>query len=153
MYFTRHKDGERHHDKRKGLLHMKVVRARGYTYALEYHIVWCVKYKRKIITPEVEKSLNKTLHQSAADNNFQIIEFHTAPDYVRLLITASPQVIIPDIMKAMKGTSARYLLKHHPEIKEKLLDNHIWNQNYFIATASDELEQQIHDFVAAPPEK
>ena len=53
---------------------MKITYGRGYVYSLQYHIVWCVKYRRKIITSTVEKSLLSIINKIADDNNFKIIE-------------------------------------------------------------------------------
>lgn len=132
---------------------MNVIHGRGYVYAIEYHIVWCVKYRRKVLTPEVERSLLETLKTSAADNGFTIEEVNTDMDHVHLLIAASPQIFIPNIIKAMKGTSSRYLFKHHPKIREKLWDGHLWSPSYFIATVSENTEQQIRDYIQSQKER
>ena len=47
---------------------------RGYVYSIQYHIVWCVKYRHKILTSKIEKSLIKILNKIANDNEFSIIE-------------------------------------------------------------------------------
>lgn len=58
---------------------------------IEYHIVWCVKYRRKVLTNKIENSLNKI----AEDNNFNILEINGDLDHVHLLIECSPQHYIP----------------------------------------------------------
>ena len=47
---------------------------RGYVYSIQYHIVWCVKYRHKILTSKIEKSLIEILRKIANDNEFSIIE-------------------------------------------------------------------------------
>ena len=44
---------------------MNVTHGRGYVYAIQYHIVWCVKYRRKILTKEVESKLINILKKIA----------------------------------------------------------------------------------------
>lgn len=132
---------------------MEVIHGRGYVYALQYHIVWCVKYRRKVLTPEVENSLSDILHVIASNNGFVIEELNTDLDHVHMLIQTSPQVFIPNIIKAIKGTSSRYLFKHHPEIKKKLWDGHLWNPSYYIATVSDQTEDQIRDYIRSQKER
>lgn len=132
---------------------MKIVHGRGYVYALEYHIVWCVKYRRKILTPAVEKTLMETLREYASGNGFIIEEANTDLDHIHLLISASPQVYIPDIMKGMKGVSARMLFKKHPEIKDALWDGHLWSPSYFVVTVSDRTEEQIRQYIQSQKEK
>ena len=92
---------------------MQVYHGRGYIYSLQYHVVWCVKYRRKIITEQVEKSLFEILTKIAKDNNFYILEYNTDKDHVHLLIDCSPQNYIPSMLKALKGVSARILMKQY----------------------------------------
>lgn len=132
---------------------MQVTYGRGYVYALQYHIVWCVKYRRKVITPAVEQSLRTILEAYAKDNGFRITEFNTDRDHIHMLIEPTPQVYIPDIMKGMKGVSARMIFKLHPELKEKLYNGHLWNPSYFIATVSEQTETQIREYIRSQKER
>ncbi len=112
-------------------------------YALEYLIVWCVKYRRKVITHDAEMVLFDPLHAYAKDNGFPIREANTDLDHVHLLIEAMPMVLIPDLMKGMKGVSARVLFQTFPELKEKLWGGHMWNPPYFVAAVSENTKSQI----------
>ncbi len=51
---------------------MEVKYGRGYVYAIQYHIVWCVKYRRKVLTSEVGRYLFSVLEGYAADNGFAV---------------------------------------------------------------------------------
>lgn len=90
---------------------MEVTHGRGYVYSIQYHIVWCVKYRHKIISEQIEKRLIELLHKIAMKNGFQILECNTEKDHIHLLINCSPQHDIPDRIKALKGVSARLLMK------------------------------------------
>lgn len=123
---------------------MTITKGRGYIYSIQYHIVWCVKYRRKVLTVEIEKSLIEILNKIAKDNNFQITECNGDLDHIHLLIDCSPQHYIPDMIKALKGVSARLLMKEYgDELKRKLWEGHLWNPSYFIATVSENTEEQI----------
>ena len=101
---------------------------RGYVYSIQYHIVWCVKYRHKILTPKIEKSLIKILNKIAEDNEFSITEINADLDHIHLLIDCKPQHYIPNIIKALKGVSARLLmLEYKDELKKKL-----WEDTYGI---------------------
>ena len=127
---------------------MEVTYGRGYVYTIQYHIVWCVKYRHKVITPNVEKSLKEILDTIAKDNGFQIIEYNCNLDHIHLLINCSPQHYIPDMMKALKGVSARLLMKKYgEELRNKLYNGHLWNPSYFVATVSENTEEQIRRYI------
>lgn len=125
----------------------KVTYGRGYVYTIQYHIVWCTKYRHKILLGEIETSLREIIEKIADDNKFRIEEMETDLDHIHLLIDCSPQHYIPNIIKALKGVSARMLFKVHPEIKKKLWGGHLWNPSYFIATVSENTEEQIRTYI------
>ena len=127
---------------------MEVTHGRGYVYSIQYHIVWCVKYRHKVITEQIENRLVEILNKIADDNGFQILECNTDEDHIHLLINCSPQHYIPDMIKALKGVSARLLMKEYgEELKRKLWGGHLWNPSYFIATVSENTEEQIRKYI------
>ena len=133
---------------------MKVNHGRGYVYSIHYHLVWCIKYRRKILTTEIEKDLIEILNKIAKDNNFEILECNGDLDHVHLLINCSPQHYIPDMIKALKGVSARLLMKKYGEyINERIWCGHLWNPSYFIATVSENTEEQIRIYIQKQKEK
>lgn len=127
---------------------MQVTYGRGYAYSIEYHIVWCVKYRRKIINECIEQSLIHILNNIADDNGFQILEANTDQDHVHLLVSCSPQHYIPNIIKALKGVSARLLMKEYGDnLRNQLWGGHLWNPSYFIVTVSENTESQIREYI------
>ena len=127
---------------------MEVTHGRGYVYSIQYHIVWCVKYRHEVITEQIENRLLEILNKIADDNGFQILECNTDQDHIHLLINCSPQHYIPDMVKALKGVSARLLIKEYgEELKRKLWGGHLWNPSYFVATVSENTEEQIRKYI------
>ena len=85
---------------------------------------------------------------------FRIWEFNTDKDRVHLLIDCSPQNYIPSMLKALKGVSARLLMKQYGnELRKQLWGGHLWNPSYFIATVSENTEQQVRDYIKSQKEK
>lgn len=133
---------------------MEVTHGRGYVYAIEYHIVWCVKYRHKIITDTIETRLVEILKNIAKENRFQIIECNMDQDHIHLLVSCSPQHYIPDMMKALKGVSARLLMKEFgEELRKKLWDGHLWNPSYFVSTVSEQTEEEIKKYIQSQKRK
>ena len=125
----------------------KISYGRGYVYTIQYHIVWCTKYRHKILQGEIEKTLKEIIRQIAKNNQIKIEEMETDSDHIHLLIDCSPQHYIPSMMKALKGVSARLLFKAHPEIKKQLWGGHLWNPSYFVATVSENTKEQIRVYI------
>ena len=121
-----------------------VYKGRGCVYSIQYHIVWCVKYRHKTLHSQIELKLIENLNKIAQDNGFTIIEANADLDHIHLLIECTPQHYIPDVLKALKGGSARLLmLEFGDELRKKLWGGHLWNPSYFVATVSENTKQQI----------
>lgn len=127
---------------------MNIKKGRGYVYSLEYHIVWCVKYRQKILFGNLEKDLKDILYKIAYDNDVEILEYNTNQDHIHLLVSLSPQHYIPSVIKALKGVSARLIFKkYRNELKDKLWSKNLWNPNYFISTVSENSEKEIIKYI------
>ena len=131
----------------------QVHHGRGYIYSIQYHLVWCVKYRHKVLLGEVEQRLKELVLNIAQEKQFTIVTMETDKDHIHLLIECTPQHYIPDVLKALKGVSARLLLKEFPILKTKLWDGHLWNPSYFVATVSENTESQIKEYIRNQKEK
>ena len=81
---------------------MEVTYGRGYVCSIQYHIVWCVKYRHKILTLQIEKRLLKILNMIAECEDFQILEVNTDKDHIHILINCSPHHYIPNVVQNLK---------------------------------------------------
>ena len=126
---------------------------RGYVYDIQYHIVWCTKYRKPVLFDKVEKTLKASLLQTASDIGITIAEMECMPDHIHLLADCSPQCFIPDMIKVLKGNSARAIFIAHPELKKQLWGGHLWNPSYFVATVSDNTRQHVQEYIASQKAK
>lgn len=121
---------------------------RGYVYDLYYHIVWCVKYRHKILLNDIKDDLIDIIKNICVNNNYELVEINIDLDHVHLLIGLSPQDSIPVVMKTLKGVSARLLnSKHKNELSKVLYKGHIWSPSYYIATPSDNIMDNIKEYI------
>lgn len=126
---------------------------RGYVYDLQYHVVWCVKYRRKVLVDKVEQDFKGIIRELCERYEIGILEMETDRDHVHLLISCKPQHYIPTFVKALKGQSARMLFKIHPELKNALWGGHLWNPSYFITTVSENTQEQVRNYILNQQEK
>ena len=121
---------------------------RGYVYDLYYHIVWCVKYRHKILVDDIKDDLIDIIKNICVNNNYELVEINIDLDHVHLFIGLSPQDSIPVVMKTLKGVSARLLnSKHKNELSKVLYGGHIWSPSYYIATTSDNVMDNIKEYI------
>ena len=90
---------------------------RGYVYSLQYHLVWCTKYRKKVLTDGLDTECKEMLQKLAEEYRFQILAMEVMPDHIHLLVDCKPQFFISDMIKIMKGNLARQMFLVHPELK------------------------------------
>jgi putative transposase len=125
----------------------EVHHGRGYVYSIQYHLVWCVKYRHDVLVDRMEFDTKLIIQDIADEHEIKIVEMETDKDHIHLLIECKPQHYIPNIVKAFKGVSARRMFKLHPELRKRLWGGHLWNPSYFIATVSENTEEQIRRYI------
>ena len=126
---------------------------RGYVYSLQYHIVWCTKYRKQVLKGDVEACCKKMLYDIAEEYDFQIVALELMPDHIHMLIDCRPQFYIPDMIKIMKGNLARRLFILYPELKQSLWGGHLWNPSYCVVTVSDRSFDQVKRYVEGQEQK
>jgi putative transposase len=126
---------------------------RGYVYSIQYHIVWCTKYRNPVLVGETERFFREEVLRLAREYRFKVTAFETMPDHVHLLVDCSPQFNIPDMVRILKGTTARRLFVTHPHLRAKLWGGHLWNPSYCVVTVSDRTREQIRHYIESQKEK
>ena len=111
---------------------MQVKSNRNIVYCCKYHVVWCPKYRRKILVAEVERSLKEIIISQATKQNTEIIEMEIMPDHVHLLVEVDPQYGIHRFIKQVKGASSHMLRKEFRHLRTKLPT--LWTNSYFVST-------------------
>ena len=101
-------------------------------YSCKYHVVWCPKYRRKVLTDNVAVRLNELIAENAANINAEIIEMEIMPDHVHLLIEVDPQFGINRAIRHIKGASSHALRSEFPFLKSRLPT--LWTNSYFVST-------------------
>jgi putative transposase len=119
-------------------------------YSCHYHVVWCPKYRRKVLVGPIETRLKEIIGQVCQECQAEVEELEILPDHVRLLVGVDPQFGIHRLMKLIKGRSSRLLRQEFPALKRKLPS--LWTNSYFVGTAGgvplslikQYIEQQKH---------
>ncbi len=101
-------------------------------YSCKYHVVWCPKYRRRVLTSEVEERLKAILREVAGERQAEIIELEVMPDHVHLLVEVDPQFGIHRLIRLMKGRSSHHLRQEFPWLKKRLPT--LWTNAYFVST-------------------
>ena len=126
---------------------------RGYVYSLQYHIVWCTKYRKQVLKDGLDDDIKRMLMQMAEEYSFTIMAMEVMPDHIHLLLDCKPQFRISDMVKILKGNTARWMFMEHPGLKGQLWGGHLWNPSYCAVTVSDRSREQVTRYINTQKEK
>lgn len=115
-------------------------------FSCQYHVVFCTKYRRSVITENVEKRLQELLLEISEEYDFSIHETEIMPDYVHLLIDCNPRFGIMDCVRKLKGVTSRVLRDEFPTLKSKIPT--LWTRNAFISTAGTVKLDTVRQYIA-----
>ena len=99
---------------------------------IQDHVVFCPKYRRKVLVNGVDVRLKELIHSIADENNFDVIEMEIMPDHVHLLLEVDPQFGIHKAVKTIKGKTSRILRQEFHWLTTKLPT--LWTNSYFCST-------------------
>jgi putative transposase len=122
--------------------------ARTCVYNVNYHIVWSVKYRRKVLTAEIESYLKVLFQEIAQEKEFEVVMMEVGEqDHIHVFASAHPKVAPSYIVKMLKGISARKLFLKFPQLKNRLWDGHLWNSSFYIETIGSISEDVIRKYM------
>ena len=115
---------------------------------INYHMVWSVKYRKKILNEEVEHFLKELVQKIARDKGFTVHLFECGEcDHVHCFVSAPPKLSITDIMRYLKGITGRKLYERFPDIRYKLWKGQLWNHSYYVETIGSVSEENIRRYI------
>lgn len=124
------------------------IHARTCVYNVHYHIVWCVKYRRKVLAPEIETSLQELLKSIGEENGFSVDQCEVGEaDHVHCFVSAPPKLSITFIVKHLKGVSGLRLFREYPELRQSLWHGQLWNGSYFVETIGSKSEENVRRYI------
>ena len=110
---------------------------------LLYHLVCPAKYRRKIFSEEVTKSLLLICFEITVKYEIEFIEIVTDADHVHFLIQGLPRMSPSEIVRVMKSITGRKIFRLHPEVKTMLWGGHIWSSGYYINTVGQHGTEEV----------
>ena len=98
-------------------------------YNLGYYLIWCTKYRRKVLSPKIELRLKELIRKKAEEIEVEIMEMETMPDYIHIFVKSKPTYSPHFIVQQFKGYSSRILREEFAELRSRLPS--LWTRSYF----------------------
>ena len=115
---------------------------------INYHMVWSVKYRQKILTSEIEEYLKQIVQEIATEKGFQVQLFECGEcDHVHCFVSAPPKLSVTTIVKYLKGITGRKLFEKFPHLRNSLRKGVLWNHSYYCETIGSVSEENIRKYI------
>lgn len=122
-------------------------------FALNYHLVLVVKYRRKVITDDISTMLREIFEYIQSSYNIAVIEWNHDVDHVHVLFSAHPNSELSKFLNAYKSASSRLIKKEYPEIKAKLWKEFFWSRSFCLISTGGAPLDVIKQYIERQGEK
>lgn len=122
---------------------------RNYIYNFHFHLIWVTKYRNAAFTtPDLVDEMKTILSNLAEAKEITIETMEVMPDHVHMLIGFKPKHAPADIVKYLKGHSAKQFFANHPEIRDRAFwGGHLWSHSYYMSTLGNMSRETVEQYI------
>ncbi len=126
---------------------LQVGKTRYTHYSIAYHLVWIPKYRRKILTGEVQAATKRLIAECCERHGLTLLALETDIDHIHVVVSAPPRFSPALIANLLKGHSSRYLREQFPRLKKACGKEHLWTSSYYVGTAGSVSAETIRRYI------
>jgi putative transposase len=127
---------------------MNYKRSRHQVYLVNYHLIWCPKRRKPVLTGSVKTRLKEIIGEVSEELGLEILALEIQPDHIHLFVSTYPQLGCHKIIRSIKGRSSRLLRREFPEL---LRLPSLWTHSYFVSTAGNVSSETIKRYIEEQP--
>lgn len=117
-------------------------------YLVQYHLVWCPKFRFNVLKGNVEEALKRILAEICTKYEYEILELEVMPDHVHVFVSAKPTIAPTDIVRTLKSITAIQLFKEFPALKKFYSRcGSLWSKGYFVSTIGKVSAETIQRYI------
>ena len=115
------------------------------TYSCQYHVIWCTKYRRKVLDTQIQDRLKHLIKEKQDEYCYHIREVETQREHVHLLIEIPPLHSVDKIISKIKGYTSKVLREEYPSLKSRLPS--LWTRSKFVSSCGGVTLEIIKDYI------
>ena len=115
------------------------------TYSCQYHVIWCTKYRRKVLDTQIQGRLKQLICEKETEYSYEIREVETQQEHVHLLIEIPPTNSVDKIVGKIKGYTSKVLREEYPSLKSRLPS--LWTRSKFVSSCGGVTLKVIKDYI------
>ena len=117
-------------------------------YLVQYHLIWCPKFRYNVLKGNVEETLKRILAEICNKDEYEILELEVMADHIHIFVSAKPTVAPTDIVRTLKSITAIQLFKEFPALKKFYSRcGSLWSKGYFVSTIGKVSAETIQKYI------
>ena len=116
-------------------------------YSIAYHLVWIPKYRRKVLTTDVEAGMKRLTIEICGKYDVEVLALEVQPDHIHLFVSAPPRISPARIVGLVKGYTSRYLREEFPKLRGICGKDHLWSKSYYVGTVGEVSAETILRYI------
>ena len=112
----------------------------------KYHIIWCPKYRFKIMKGALRQSVDEILRQLCEWKKLELLEMNVQEDHVHMVVSIPPKFSVSEVVGFLKGKCAIKVFDKHLELKKRYWGRHFWAKGYCVSTVGLD-EEKVRQYV------
>ena len=122
-------------------------------YECKYHIVFCPKYRYRVLMDEIAEYTRQQIYQLCRQKELlEVLELNVKSDHVHLVMSIPPKYSVSTVMGYLKGKLALKLFERYEHLGRRYWGRHLWSRGYCVSTIGLD-EEKIRLYVKWQQEK
>lgn len=120
-------------------------RSAGAVHSIGWHMVWCPKYRKRVLVGPVADRLRELIHSKAEERGWSVEALELMPDHVHLFVRTPPDTSPARVAHQLKGSTSRLLRQEFSHLRSRLPT--LWSKSYFVASVGRVSEATIRKYI------
>ena len=116
-------------------------------YQLHAHIVWSTKYRYEVLRGDIQLRCRELIRQTCDTLDIQILKGVVSKDHIHLHVSYAPKLSISEMLKRIKGRSAKILLEEYSELRKRYWGGHLWGIGYGVWSSGNITDEMIQEYL------
>ena len=110
-------------------------------------MVWCTKYRKKVLKDDVGVRMRELCRQISSDMGVEILSGVVAKDHVHVLVSIPPQVSVSKLIQKLKGKSSYKLQREFKSLRKQYWGQRMWARGYFACSTGNITDEMVKDCI------
>ena len=117
------------------------------THQMHVHLVWSTKYRYDVLRGDIQTLCRDLIRQTCDTLDIKILKGVVSKDHIHLHLSYPPKLSVSEILKRLKGRSAKILLLEYTELKKRYWGGHLWGIGYGAWSTGNVTDEMIQEYL------